>query len=412
MPDSARCSVCGEQLSMPYTCNHCQQPHCSSHRLPENHSCPSTIQNSSDNSGGQWFNSPSAHDNRRWVRKEHTSSWFGKLTSKMRYWKQFSIALIFAVSVAYGTYTIQENELLISGIAGAVTYYGIRFLFTWVIRTRYWYRRNGQKARSCGDCGGYVSRLEGDWVLTCRRCGRRTGWPVLRWVTHSVPAVQFRRTLWNPKLGLGLTAGRSTFRGRIRGTVRAVFSREFLILVCLLVGVGVAGGLYTGVLDDEQVPGIDREDVFGESFDAHEVEQHIHEEVNEVRSAEGLQTLSESSGLDGVAREHSRDMAHRDFHAHVNPDGEDPMARITQSSVSCQAVGENIAQTYWKERVDTADGTERFSTNEELAEGLVEQWLNSPPHKENMLDGEWTTMGVGAYVTDDNEVYATKKFCS
>ncbi len=35
----SRCVECGEDLSMPYTCNYCGESYCSRHRLPENHSC-------------------------------------------------------------------------------------------------------------------------------------------------------------------------------------------------------------------------------------------------------------------------------------------------------------------------------------------------------------------------------------
>lgn len=33
------CSECGDECSMPYTCNMCNKDFCSSHRLPENHNC-------------------------------------------------------------------------------------------------------------------------------------------------------------------------------------------------------------------------------------------------------------------------------------------------------------------------------------------------------------------------------------
>ncbi len=35
----AECSKCGDQTSMPFTCKFCEQPYCSTHRLPENHDC-------------------------------------------------------------------------------------------------------------------------------------------------------------------------------------------------------------------------------------------------------------------------------------------------------------------------------------------------------------------------------------
>lgn len=35
----ADCSYCGEKISLPFKCKLCSLPHCSAHRLPENHNC-------------------------------------------------------------------------------------------------------------------------------------------------------------------------------------------------------------------------------------------------------------------------------------------------------------------------------------------------------------------------------------
>lgn len=37
----AECDICGSEVSFPYKCNSCGNLHCSDHRLPESHDCPS-----------------------------------------------------------------------------------------------------------------------------------------------------------------------------------------------------------------------------------------------------------------------------------------------------------------------------------------------------------------------------------
>jgi uncharacterized protein YkwD len=53
-------------------------------------------------------------------------------------------------------------------------------------------------------------------------------------------------------------------------------------------------------------------------------------------------------------------------------------------------------------------------TEEELAKGIVTQWMNSPGHRENILTPDWQREGLGIEATmqDGNiAVYATQNYC-
>jgi uncharacterized protein YkwD len=141
-------------------------------------------------------------------------------------------------------------------------------------------------------------------------------------------------------------------------------------------------------------------------------ERAITEAVNEERQSRGLEPTEHDDHLAGVARTHSRDMIDREYYAHESPDGETPFDRVADSSASCEAVGENIAATWWYRPFETANGeVDRHTSIEELARGSAEQWLSSPAHRENMLDPRWEQTGVGVAVTDDGEVLVTQNFC-
>lgn len=144
-----------------------------------------------------------------------------------------------------------------------------------------------------------------------------------------------------------------------------------------------------------------------------DVEALVHEAVNERRVERGLEPIERDGTIASVARAHSADMYERDYFAHQNPDGENPGDRFTDVADYCRRYGENIAQTWLGRPVQTGDGdTERYDTAAQLAEGLVEGWMESPPHREAILSSSWDRGGVGVYLADDGRVYATHNFCA
>ena len=77
------------------------------------------------------------------------------------------------------------------------------------------------------------------------------------------------------------------------------------------------------------------------------------------------------------ARNHSKDMADRDYFDHVNPDGEDPFDRMMKAGYDGFTMGENIA-----------------AGNATAAETMV-QWMNSDGHCANIMKPDYTQLGVG-----------------
>jgi len=143
--------------------------------------------------------------------------------------------------------------------------------------------------------------------------------------------------------------------------------------------------------------------------DEQAIERRIHEEVNDERAAEGLDRLSTDSDLQRVARNHSADMVADGYVGHESPDGVTPADRL--SAAGCSAGGENVAQSWIDEPV-AVDGETIVAENEsEVAAHLVDRWMASPGHRENILRESFAESGVGVIVTEDNRVYATQKFC-
>lgn len=110
------------------------------------------------------------------------------------------------------------------------------------------------------------------------------------------------------------------------------------------------------------------------------VEKQVFDAINSIRQANGLYALTTQAGLGGVARAHSDDMLARDYLSHVNPEGKNPGDRIAAAGIAVTAWGENIAM---------AQGLA------DPVEDIVQGWMDSPGHRENILRPGWTHTGVG-----------------
>lgn len=343
------------------------------------------------------------------------------------YWGQITLAAVTAF--------ISANLLVQRGysnatavLTGIIVYFGIRWLIAWIFRMRYWFNRGtrGVYSQSCGNCGKLIYRQDGDWILTCHRCGWRPGLPIIRFVTMSVPAIQFRRTVVGP--------------GLIVVTISA-----------LLVGAGVAGILGpTSMAVNEPDIDIDGSADSGnpqpesktttgrntrtiestkqptstprsKKLNRSKIELLIHEYINEERASRGLSTLSFDRDLREIARYHSENMATKDFFSHTSPDGQTMQDRYERFGYDCRvstggdryATGaENIA---YKFATSDAGSPELLGNNESrIAEAFVSQWMDSDGHRENILKSHWTVEGIGiSLVSSATEIriYATQNFC-
>ncbi|MGW1136122.1 CAP domain-containing protein [Streptomyces zhihengii] len=103
--------------------------------------------------------------------------------------------------------------------------------------------------------------------------------------------------------------------------------------------------------------------------------------VNEERAQVGCAPVTASTSLSNLARAHSEDMAARGFFDHTDPDGATPWDRAEKAGVSGLG-GENIAR-------GQAD-----------AGAVMNAWMQSEGHRANILNCDFTTMGVGVHMGD------------
>ncbi|AQT72221.1 CAP domain-containing protein [Streptomyces sp. fd1-xmd] len=99
--------------------------------------------------------------------------------------------------------------------------------------------------------------------------------------------------------------------------------------------------------------------------------------VNQERAAAGCQAVTLNAKLTKAAQDHSADMAAHSNMSHTGSDGSDPGTRITRAGYAWSTYGENVAYGY--------------STPEKVMEG----WMNSPGHRENILNCSFKEIGIG-----------------
>jgi uncharacterized protein YkwD len=125
--------------------------------------------------------------------------------------------------------------------------------------------------------------------------------------------------------------------------------------------------------------------------DASAISQEIVDLTNQARAAAGAPSLIASPALMTAAQLHSRDMARLNLMSH-DLHGI-PLATLTDRAAYVnyhyQRLGENIA------------------FNQADAASVVSSWMNSPPHRENMLDHTFTQIGVGVARNQLGEPYYT-----
>ena len=101
--------------------------------------------------------------------------------------------------------------------------------------------------------------------------------------------------------------------------------------------------------------------------------------LNHQRAAHHLGRLHENSLLDLASVRHAQDMARHNYFAHGDFVGR---IRATNylSGARSWTVGENIA---W--------GAGSYAT----PDGIVRMWMNSPPHRANILSSSFREIGIG-----------------
>lgn len=106
-------------------------------------------------------------------------------------------------------------------------------------------------------------------------------------------------------------------------------------------------------------------------------EENVWIMINEKRVEHGVDPIPRNSTLDEVASEKTNDMVEHEYLSHVDPEGQKIYKSILDHGYRYRLAGENLAVSY-------------VSLTE-----LVDAWMSSEKHRENILNPRFEEIGIG-----------------
>lgn len=98
--------------------------------------------------------------------------------------------------------------------------------------------------------------------------------------------------------------------------------------------------------------------------------------TNKEREKQGLLPVSENEALDKAAQMKAQNMFSENYWAHFAPSGKTPWDFILGTGYRFTYAGENLAKNFYN------------------SDNVVEAWMASPTHKENLLNSKYKDIGI------------------
>ena len=118
--------------------------------------------------------------------------------------------------------------------------------------------------------------------------------------------------------------------------------------------------------------------------------QTLFESANHERAAHGVAPLKWSDSLAGAARQHAVRMAAQNTLSHQLPGEAGMVDRASQAGARFTTLAENVAEG-------------------PSAESVHQEWMNSPPHRANLLNSQIDSVGI-AVAERDGVLFAVEDF--
>lgn len=369
------CRICEGDEELSFRCNQCDHTFCSNHRLPEAHNCAQLLQKSPSWTTATEADTPGD-------RSSISSPRDG------------------AVDAAEVRDSDPDNP------PRAWPWQGV--LASW--------RYKGD----CPNCGKWISRRGGDKFTKCYRCGWKPGLPGVRISTHWRRGhVQKRRIRRVKKYGLYTVL---------------LFALALIVVPSVHTGVApidVAANDTRGLIDEtvrviQADSGVDDEDSTsyqsgqggasgdGGTISEPALEQAVHERINDRRRARGLSTLGFDDALQSIADYHSADMAQKNYFSHDSPTGETMEDRYDAFGYDCRVDAGGNRYLTGAENIYKTSYSGQYYSVEEIADNVVNGWMNSTGHRKNIVTSEWNNEGIGVEIIEEHgetRIYVTQNFC-
>src|SRR3989344_8471861 len=105
-------------------------------------------------------------------------------------------------------------------------------------------------------------------------------------------------------------------------------------------------------------------------------QKRLIELTNAERAKQGLSAVSENAALDQAAQMKAQNMFSENYWAHFAPSGKSPWDFIQSAGYRFTYAGENLAKNFYN------------------SDDVVVAWMNSPTHKDNLLNSKYKEIGI------------------
>jgi uncharacterized YkwD family protein/spore coat assembly protein SafA len=122
------------------------------------------------------------------------------------------------------------------------------------------------------------------------------------------------------------------------------------------------------------------------------IEHDVVELCNQERAKHGLSPLRPEWQTARVARHKSQDMRDKHYFSHTSPTYGSPFEMLKAYNISYRSAGENIAM------------------GQQTPQEVVKAWMNSEGHRKNILNPNFTHIGVGYAKGGTGRFYWTQMF--
>ncbi|SDO00824.1 CAP domain-containing protein [Acetanaerobacterium elongatum] len=132
-----------------------------------------------------------------------------------------------------------------------------------------------------------------------------------------------------------------------------------------------------------------------------DVADEILNQLNDLRTSQGLNPLTKSSSLTKGAKIRAKEMFDYQYFAHTRPDGSswETLFYTDVPLSDCEYIGENLVE---------------YEDIYPDASAIMEMWLNSPTHYANMVRADYTHVGIAVFYGEFEDgrqlLYAVQEF--
>ena len=136
-----------------------------------------------------------------------------------------------------------------------------------------------------------------------------------------------------------------------------------------------------------------KEDYYTEDENLEELRENIYLMINAIRMNNGVSKLERNEKLELAAQRHAEDMIKRNYLSHYSPEGVSVFERLKEVGYNYYVAGENIFEA---ERLQYLDPMN-------MSKVVVNGWMESKKHRENMLHPAYEEIGVGVAYDEERK---------